>query len=146
MNQQTKTPRKCNCISKNTCHLNENCLLENILFVATITCDKNPEKPRNYKGICVNRFKKRYADHKRSFNTNRYKNETKISVDHWNLIAGNCNAKVTWAVKHKFSEYNPQVNRCSLGLNEKIEILEGKGSSLLNKNSEVTSNCRHRNM
>ena len=43
--------------------------------------------------------KKRCANHERSFNINRYKNDTKLSVEYWNLKAGNSNPKVTWAVK-----------------------------------------------
>ena len=69
--------RKCNCINKNTCSLNGNFLLENILCIATTKSDKKSYQPRNYKGISENTFKKRYANHKRSFNINRYKNDTK---------------------------------------------------------------------
>ena len=120
VNQNTQ---KCNCINKSTCPLNGNCLLENILYIATIKSDKKNYQPRNYKGISENTFKKRYANHKISFNINRYKNDTKLSVEYWNLKAGNSNPKVTWAVKNQFSAYNPQSKRYSLCLNEKFEIL-----------------------
>ena len=113
-----QTTRKCNCINKNTCPLNGNCLLQNILYIATIKSNKKNYQPRNYKGIRENTFKERYADHKRSFNINRYKNDTKLSVEHWDVKAGNSNPKVTWAVKNQFSAYNLQSNRCSLCLNE----------------------------
>ena len=123
VNQNT---RKCNCINKNTFPLNGNSLLENILNIAAIKSDRKDYQPRNYKEISENTFKKRYANHKRSFNINRYKNDTKLSVEYWNLKAGNSNPKVTWAVKNQFSAYNPQSKRCSLCLNEKLEILEDK--------------------
>ena len=35
--------------SKNTCPLNRDCLLKNILYIATITSDKKNYIPRNYK-------------------------------------------------------------------------------------------------
>ena len=137
--------RKCNCINKNTCPLNWNCLLENIQYKATIKSDKKNYQPRNYKGISENTLKKRYADHKRSFSINRYKNDTKLSVEYRNLKARNSNPKVTWTVKNQFSACNPRLKRCSLCLNEKFEILEDKENNLLNKKSEVISKCRHQN-
>ena len=142
VNQNT---RKCNCINKNTCPLNGNCLLKNVLYIATIKSDKKNYHPRNFKGISEDTFKKRYANHKRSFNINRYKNGTKLSVEHWNLKVGNSNPKVTWAVKKQFCAFNPQSKRCSLFLNEKLEILEDKENNLLNKKSEIIMKCRHQN-
>ena len=140
-----KNTQKYNCINKNTCPLNGNSLLENILYIATIKSDKKNNQPRNYKGINENTLKKGYANRKRSFNINRYKNDTKLSVECWNLNAGNSNPKVTWAVKNQFSACNPQSKRCSLCLNETLEILEDKEKNLLNKKYEVISKCRHQN-
>ena len=142
VNQNT---RKCNSIKKNTCPLNGNRLLENILLIATITSYKKNCQPRNCKGISENIFKKQYANHNRSFYINRYKNDTKLSVDYWNLKAKNSNPKVTSAVKNQFSAYNPQSERCSLCLNKKLKILEDKENNLLNKKSELISKCRHQN-
>ena len=61
--------------------------------------DKKNYQSRNYKGISENTFKKQYANHERSFNINRCRNDTKLSVEYWNLKAGNSNPKLTWAVK-----------------------------------------------
>ena len=115
------------------------------MYIATIKSDKKNYQPGNYKRIRENTFKKRYANHKRSFNINRYKNNTKLSAEYWNLKAGNSNPKVTWTVKNQFSAYNHQSKRCSLCLNEKLEILEDKENNLLNKKSEIISKCRHQN-
>ena len=54
VNQNT---RKYNCINKNICPLNGNCLLEKILYIATIKSDKKNYQSRNYKGISENAFK-----------------------------------------------------------------------------------------
>ena len=40
--------RKYNCINKNTCPLNGNYLLENILYIVTIKSDKKNYQPRNF--------------------------------------------------------------------------------------------------
>ena len=61
---------------------------------------------------------------------NRYKSNTKLSVEYWNLKAGDSNPKVTWTVKNQFSVYNPQSKRSSLYLNEKLKILEDKENNL----------------
>ena len=47
---------------------------------------------------------------------NRCINDMKLSVEYWNLKAGNVNPKVTWAVKNQSSAYNPQSKRCSFYL------------------------------
>ena len=99
VNQKT---RKCNCINKNTCLLNGNFLLENILYIGTIKSDQKNYQPRNYKEISENTFKKRCANHKRLFSISRYKSDTKLSVEYLNLKAGNSNPKVTWALKNQF--------------------------------------------
>ena len=57
LNKPNPNIRKCNCINKNTCPLNENCLLENILYQATIKSEKKNYQPKNYKGISENTFK-----------------------------------------------------------------------------------------
>ena len=43
----------------------------------------NKEKyTKIYKGICETTFKKRYANHKKSFNVPTYKNDTKLSTEY----------------------------------------------------------------
>ena len=69
----------------------------------------------------------------------------KLSVEYWNLKAANSNLKGTWVVKNQFSVYHPQSKRCSLCLNEKLEILEDKENNLSNIKSEVILKCRHQN-
>ena len=49
--------RKCNYINKNTCPLKGNCLLKNILHIATMKSGKKNYQPRNYKGISENTLK-----------------------------------------------------------------------------------------
>ena len=48
-------------------------------------------------------------------------------------------------ILRKHQTYNPNTNRCSLCLSEKLEIVRYKGHNLLNKRSEIINKCRHRN-
>ena len=73
------------------------------------------------------------------------KSDAKLSVKYWNLKAGNSKPKVIWKVKNQFSAYKPLSKRCSLCLNEKLEIFEDKENNLWNNISEVISKCRHQN-
>ena len=50
-----------------------------------ISCDDETYKPKLYKGICKTTFKKRYANHKKSFNAEKNKNDTKLSIEYWRL-------------------------------------------------------------
>ena len=52
------------------------CLTENILYYARISCEDETYKPKLYKGICETTFKKCYANHKKSFNVEKNKNDT----------------------------------------------------------------------
>ena len=125
---------KIQCISKNSCPLNGNCFLENIIYIATIMCGKNNSKSSYYKEITENAFKKRYQNHKRLFNINKYKNDIKLSIKYWNLKVWNTNPKAACEVKKKqLSACNPQSKKCSFCLNERLEILEGKKSNLPKK-------------
>ena len=57
--------------------MNGLCLTESLLYYATITCDKE-NYTKLYKGICETTFKRRYANHNKSFNIPAYKNDTEL--------------------------------------------------------------------
>ena len=103
------------------------CLTENVLCDARISCDDETYKPKLCKGICETTFKKRYANHKKSFNAEKNKNDTKLSTEYWKLA----NKKL-----------HPRFSLC---LHEKLEIVDDPEEILLNKRSEVISHCRQRN-
>ena len=98
-----------------------------------------------YKGICETTLKKRYANHKKSFNVPTYKNNTKLSTEYWALKIKQLNPKVSWQIKRRYNSYNPISRRCNLCLNEKLEILDDQDKNLLNKRSEIISHCRNQN-
>ena len=65
---QNRPCSKCNSIKKDLCLLNGNCQAENIVYEATITCNEQNYGKYIYIGIAGTTFKKRYSNHKRSFN------------------------------------------------------------------------------
>ena len=114
------------------------------MYYATVTCDKE-NYTKLYKGIYETTFKKRYANHKKSFDVPTYKNDTKLSTEYWALKTKQLNPKVSWQIKRRYNSYNPISRRCSLCLNEKLEVLDDQDKNLLNKRSEIISHCRHQN-
>ena len=121
------------------------CLTENILYYAWINCDDETYKPKLYKGICETTFKKRHANHKKSFNVEKNKSDTKLSTKYWKLVNSKLHSRICWSIKGNYKSYNPNSKRCSLCLHEKLEILVDLKEILLNKSSEVIYQGRHRN-
>ena len=61
------------------------CLTENVLYYARISCDNETCKADLYKEIWETTFKKCSANHKKSFNVEKNKNDTNLSTKHWEL-------------------------------------------------------------
>ena len=80
-------PQKlCNCLVKEDCPLNGLCLKSSILYQATIKCSDSKYKQKRYKEICETTFKKRYANHKKSFNLIKSKNDINLSLEYWTSL------------------------------------------------------------
>ena len=112
---------------------------------ARISCHDETHKPKLYKGICETTFKKRYANHKKSFNVEKNKNDTKLSTEYWKLANNKFHPQISWSIKGNYKSYNPNSKRCSLFLHKKLKIVDDPKEIFLNKHSEVISQCRHRN-
>ena len=62
-------PQKlCICLIKEDCPLNGLCLTSSVLYQTTIKCSDSKYKQKRCKGSCERTFKKRYANHEKSFN------------------------------------------------------------------------------
>ena len=146
MQPKPAEPHKlCNCLIKEDCPMNGLCLTSSILYQATIKCSDSKYKQKRHKGICEAIFKKRYANHKKSFNLINSKNDTTLSVEYWTLKQKQQTPRLTWEIKGQYKAYNPTLKKCNLCLNEKLAIIDDPDKNLLNKRSEVISQCRHRN-
>ena len=141
----TEPQKLCNCLIREDCPMNGLCLTSSILYQATITCSDSKFKQKRYKGICETTFKKRYANHKKSFNLIKSKNDTTLSIEYWNLKQKQQAPSFTREIKRQYKAYNRTLKKCNLCLNEKLMIIEDPEKNLLNKRSNVISQCRHRN-
>ena len=112
--------KTCNCINKNNCPLNGECQADNIIYQATINSNKPNYEPQNYIGLAETNFKKRYANHKKSFNHQKYENDTVLSKELWKLKSENFTTNITWKILRRCAPVNrAQVNLC---ISEKLEI------------------------
>jgi hypothetical protein len=143
-NKITAVVTNCNCIKKIACPLNNQCLSKNVVYKATISSDNPILKEKSYIGISENTFKLRFANHLKSFNATRYKNDTELSKEIWRLKDAGTIPIIKWNIIKRCQSYNPSTERCNLCLNEKFLIMTFDNGFLLNKKSELVSSCRHR--
>ena len=74
-----------------------------------------------------------------------YKHDTKLSIEYWNLKMKQLNSQISWKINGIYKSYNTTSKGCNLCLTEKPEILDDPDKNLLNKRSEIISQCRHKN-
>ena len=120
------------------------CRTESIVYEAAVTTDADGEL-KVYRGATENEFKLRYPAHTLSFNNENYKNSTELSKYIWQLKGQNRDFSIEWKILKNAKPYVNGSKRCNLCLTEKLEILNGLPSELLNKRSELVSKCRHEN-
>lgn len=136
-----RTPEKaCNCRSKTTCPLNGKCLTPNVIYQATVECDRGKE---TYIGLTADQFKSRFRNHTASFKDKRKKNATELSKHIWNLKDNNIDFTLTWKIVARASPYSNTSKRCNLCLTEKYFIMCRPNTCTLNKRNELASACRH---
>ena len=141
VNQPHKT---CNCMKKENCPLNNECLSTGIVYEATLKAQTPNYTEKKYIGICETTFKKRYANHKQSFETEKYRNSTTLSTEYWKLKETDAQPSVSWKIVKKANAYTPETKNCALCLNEKYEIANAESNKLLNKRNELIAKCRHK--
>ena len=94
-------------MNKTYCPMNENCLATNVIYEATINANLPNYQEKKYIGLCESTFKKRFANHKSSFNHEGYKNSTSLSVELWKIKEENGTPTVTWQIVRKANAYTP---------------------------------------
>ena len=144
-NRPCSNEQKSHCIKKELCPLNVNCQAENIACEATITCNEQTYGENIYIGIGETTSKKRYSNHKRSFNLAVYKNDTELSKEFGKIKRRNSVPEIKWRILTKCFPLNHSSLRCNLCLNDKLEIALFKGNNILNKRTELIAKCRHVN-
>ena len=111
-------------------------------YKAEVTSD---DEEKIYYGSCMGTFKERFGNHKKSFNLEKYREETKLSQYIWNLKDKNKQFEIAWSAVMKCRPYQSTSRRCDLCLSEKLSIVQGDSSKMINKRSEIANKCRHSN-
>ena len=132
---------KCNCKQPNECPLSGNCLIDNIVYKATVHTAQGT--PKSYIGLCETDFKRRFNNHKLSFTHEDKKQTTQLSKHIWTLKNKNIDFRIKWTVLKKTKSYSNITKRCQLCLWEKYFIIMSDKATTLNKRSELLNKCRH---
>ena len=130
----------CNCRNKNSCPLEGNCNIRNIVYQAEVV---TPQTKETYIGLCDTTFKERYRNHTCSFRNQRYKNATELSKYIWGLKEQKINYQIMWRKVKQARSYSNVNKKCNLCLWEKYFIICKPEMSTLNHRDEMTSTCRH---
>ena len=93
--------RTCNCLNRVNCPLEQKCLTTNIVYKAKVTSSNQNYQEKVYFGSCETTFKKRFSNHKKSFNLKEYKNETELSNEIWRIKNPGHHPKVKWEIIKK---------------------------------------------
>ena len=138
--QPDESDNSCNCRKKNTCPLEGNCNIRNIVYQAEVT---TPQTKETYIGLCDTAFKERYRNHVCSFKNERYKNVSELSKHIWSLKERKINYQIKWRKVKQAQSYSNVNKKCNLCLWEKYFIICQPEMSTLNRRNEMTSTCRH---
>ena len=133
----------CNCRNKEDCPLYGQCQKREVVYESTVTSNQQNYKDKKYFGIAEESFKGRLYNHNLSFRNEFYENDTELSKELWQIKMMNYTLKMTWRIVRKCPPYNCNSRKCYFCLNEKLEIALYEGESLLNKETELISKCRH---
>ena len=134
----------CNCRNKADCPLENSCLTPNIIYKETVENNVDDEK-RFYICITEHSFKKRFSNHKKSFNLKKYEKETELSKYILKLKEDGKSPSIKWSIVKRVNS-TPNKSFCKLYIIEKLCIIKSLGdNNMLNKRSELISKCRQQN-
>ena len=133
--------KTCNCRRGTTCPLNGNCLESSVVYKATVTAPRKPE--RYYFGLSEPPFKQRYNGHTYDFRHESERSSTTLAGYIWDLKDEGVEFDIKWEVHAKAAPYQCGSRRCDLCLAEKVAIASGDPVKMLNSRSELVSTCRH---
>ena len=77
---------------------------------------------KKYIGLSEPPFKKRYANHLKSFNIEKYEKESELSKEVWKIKRNNKLPSITWKIIKRCAPFNKTNSKCNLCLNEKLEM------------------------
>ena len=110
-----------------------------MVYKAKVTSSNRSYQEKFYLGSFETIFKKRFSNHKKSFNLNNNKNETRLSNETWQIKDVDHHPKVKREIVKNCAPHSPQTKRCLLCLNKMLEIAAYKRHNLLNKRNYIVS-------
>ena len=111
------------------------------MYQASVSSSEGTE---HYVGHTDTDFKARFANHKQSFKTEKYSNQTELSKYVWRLKKEKTEYKITWKILGRARAYCNTTKRCNLCTLEKYYIFcHPAEHATLNKRSELVSSCWH---
>ena len=130
--KDVKELKSCNCRVKSKCPLNGQCQVTDIIYKCTVL---SPDKPNKvYLGTAEGDFKKRFYNHRKSFNNEGSANDTTLSNYIWELKeASNSSLTLVWSIAKKVPPYSNISKKFLLCLHEKLEIIIMDQSNYLTK-------------
>ena len=156
--EPTPADRTCNCRTKANCPLDGKCLVNNLVYQATLTPTPTPpnnptinppqpidQTPLYYIGLTSTTFKERLGNHKKSFNHRKYSQDTCLSKKIWQLRdEEGLECEVKWKLIERAQPFSPISGECALCTLEKYYILFKPELATINKRNEVNNHCFHK--
>ena len=140
--ESSQQPKPCNYKNKNICPLKGSCQQQSVIYQADISHGNTTE---SYIGCSETEFKSRYYNHVQSFKNIKKRNALELSKTFWNAKESGLKPTINWKIISQVIPYKPGQKCCNLCLTEKLEILQANQPTILNKQSELTGKCRHKN-
>ena len=103
----------------------------------------SPDKPNKvYFGTAEGDLKKRFYNHRKSFNNEGSASDTTLSKLWESKETSKSSPTLVWSIAKKVPPYSNISKKCLRCLHEKLEIINYPGpEELLNKRSELISKC-----
>ena len=135
--------KTCNCPKSSSCPLDGNCLIESVVYLATVN---SMGQDKLYYGLTEGPFKTRWNKHQSDFRLAHHRNDTDLSEHIWALKDKSENYTIKWSVVEQVPKFKPnRKNFCQLCASEKRFILSADPMVLINKRDEFLNKCRHAN-
>ena len=132
--------KTCNCSKKTICPLGGQCLVEGVVYGATV---KANGKSETYTCLSEPPFKSRFNGHNGNIR-NRDSDGTRLSAHIWKLKYRYTLYSLDWHVTDTSTAFNQTTGQCRLCLKEKWYIMFRPEGATLNLRSEFYSHCRHK--
>ena len=132
LNTVSNTKYGCNCRSKESCRLQNKCMIPKIVYWADVKNLTNDEK-KFYLGVTETPFKERFGNYTRDFKHPKCRIIAELSKHIWKLKDANISQIIEWSIVTKALS-KTQLNFCKLCIFAKFYMKSLNNPNLFNKN------------